>query len=1112
MKKRFLPLLFISSLCFGQVNLNLGLKAYYPFSGNANDLSGNNNNPVFNNATLVPDRFGNSNSAYHFNGTSSYMKILNSPTINFTNQLSICAWVKPQGFYTGPCHGNSIMMKGDADYLTGNYFLRYDDGYSTGYNNCSTSTVDMLSQNFYGSGSPGYTPYIQANQWYSVILTYDGATAKLYVNCELKVSVPQVSTTFTNSYDLYLGSLNNASFPYWLNGDLDEVRIYNRALTVDEVKVLSDCPVSVPPLTNVINSYTPVMALNLCDNALKVEDASTFNPGDTVLIIQMKGAVIDSANTSGFGTVTDYKNSGNYEFNIIKEKNGNSLSLLNVLERKYDVPNGKVQLIRVPYYTTADITSTLTCLPWDGSKGGVLVLNARNSVNMSADIDVSGKGFKGGQSPNPNNSTQYCNYDNFYYPANTPGAAAKGESISDISSEFAWGKGAPSNGGGGGSGHNSGGGGGSNGGQGGFGGYQLDACGGSATDNRGIGGNDLPYNNVSNKVFLGGGGGSGHTDNAGGSDTNGANGGGVIIIRSPVINNTGFKINAKGADIINCSLSPIDLCYDGSGGGGGGGSVLIESNNFTSSTSVDISGGKGGDLVVYQLPNATHIGPGGGGGAGVFWTNSPSAPANITVIKDGGKNGVIIQDADNPYGATPGQDGISLFNLKIPTSTILSKLNNIDSIRISDSIYNCYTVDFKGLAFTNSYPISNWSWNFGDVRYSDSQNVTHTYTRPGVKFVKLFATDINGCQDSIVKIVIITQVNIRKRPDTSLCGSSPVKMFASGGTNYVWSPAVSLDNPYIPNPVATPLSSTTYYVTVSNPEGCVNNDSVKIRVKKVVVVSKSKDTSVCQNTEAQLLAGGGVSYAWTPVSSLSNPKIANPVARPTSNTTYTVKVTNADGCSKTDSIVVAIKPVPVITKSNDMGVCVDNTTAKLFITGGISYSWSPSSTLDNAVSATPVATPLSTTVYHVVITDAQLCNYDDSVKVTVNPLPTLYVSKLNDINCSIPATQLFASGAQDYTWTPSIGLNNTEVSNPIASPIVSTTYNVIGKDINGCVNSGTISVNVDFSGSKVYGLPNAFTPNGDGLNDCFGIKYWGHVTELSFIIYNRLGEKIFYTN
>jgi hypothetical protein len=269
MKKFLLPLLLLANVCSGQVDLNLGLRAYYPFTGNANDVSGNNNNPVFNNATLTADRLGNPNSAYHFNGTDSYMKILNSPTINTTNKLSLVAWVKPLGFYMGTCHGNSIMMKGNQDFLTGNYLLRYDDNAYTGGNNCSTPIVDILHQNFYGGGiqspTPGYTPYIQTNQWYSVIATYDGTNARLYINCELKAILPQNGATFTNAFDLYLGTLNNPSFPYWLNGDLDEIRIYDRALTVDEVNVLGGCQSATTSI--VINDYTPVQSLNPCTNS-----------------------------------------------------------------------------------------------------------------------------------------------------------------------------------------------------------------------------------------------------------------------------------------------------------------------------------------------------------------------------------------------------------------------------------------------------------------------------------------------------------------------------------------------------------------------------------------------------------------------------------------------------------------------------------------------------------------------------------------------------------------------------------------------------------------------------------------------------------------------------
>ncbi|HEX2684498.1 MAG TPA: hypothetical protein VHL77_11220, partial [Ferruginibacter sp.] len=118
-------LVLLSISLQAQVDLNLGLKAYYPFSGNANDISGNNNNPVFNNATLTADRLGNPNSAYHFNGTNTYMRIPNSASINMANTMSIALWVKPMGFYTGTCHNNICVMKGDQDYLTGNYFTRF---------------------------------------------------------------------------------------------------------------------------------------------------------------------------------------------------------------------------------------------------------------------------------------------------------------------------------------------------------------------------------------------------------------------------------------------------------------------------------------------------------------------------------------------------------------------------------------------------------------------------------------------------------------------------------------------------------------------------------------------------------------------------------------------------------------------------------------------------------------------------------------------------------------------------------------------------------------------------------------------------------------------------
>src|SRR4030095_7697291 len=116
------------------------------------------------------------------------------------------------------------------------------------------------------------------------------------------------------------------------------------------------CQANTVTISNIINDYTPVLDLDRCTNKITVQDAVAFNIGDTVLLIQMKGAVIDSTKHSAFGNITDYKNAGNYEFNYVKSKSGNVIELQNFMLRQYDIPTGKVQLVRVPYYQKAKIT------------------------------------------------------------------------------------------------------------------------------------------------------------------------------------------------------------------------------------------------------------------------------------------------------------------------------------------------------------------------------------------------------------------------------------------------------------------------------------------------------------------------------------------------------------------------------------------------------------------------------------------------------------------------------------------------------------------------------------------------------------------------------------
>ncbi|HEY5368453.1 MAG TPA: LamG-like jellyroll fold domain-containing protein, partial [Hanamia sp.] len=415
-------------------------------------------------------------------------------------------------------------------------------------------------------------------------------------------------------------------------------------------------------------------------------------------------------------------------------------------------------------------------------------------------------------------------------------------------------------------------------------------------------------------------------------------------------------------------------------------------------------------------------------------------------------------------------------------------------------------------------------------------------------------TNATGCskKDSVL-ITVNNLPAIVKSKDTSICLNSQTTLSASGGSSYTWSPSAGLSNPNISKPVASPLISTKYFVIVTTAAGCSKNDSVQVTVNSLPVIVKSNDTAVCKNTQAQLLASGGTIYSWSPANSLSNANIFNPVAKPLSNTIYQVKVTNVNGCSETASVNVNIKPVPAITKSNDTLIC-NRSSVKIFATGGISYGWSPAATLDHPTQASSMASPSTTTIYYVQITDAQACVYNDSVKVSVRPpavfavsadkqicentkqqltasggdtylwspasfldnqnvsnpiaspeqtttysvtitesacnesatlstqltvlaAPTVHAMRSNDITCTEPSTHLTALGAQNYSWTPTDGLNDANIANPVASPQHSTVYYLTGKDQNGCPDTDSVYVKVDYDKDTFYGLPNSFTPN-----------------------------------
>ncbi|TAL60470.1 MAG: hypothetical protein EPN85_07070, partial [Bacteroidetes bacterium] len=290
--------------------------------------------------------------------------------------------------------------------------------------------------------------------------------------------------------------------------------------------------------------------------------------------------------------------------------------------------------------------------------------------------------------------------------------------------------------------------------------------------------------------------------------------------------------------------------------------------------------------------------------------------------------------------------------------------------------------------------------------------------------------------------------------DASICSGQGSTLNASGGVGYSWFPSSGLSNPNISNPVANPSVTTAYTVTVTDANGCSGVDSVIVTVIPFVA-NAGPDVSICQGQSSTLNASGGVNYVWSPAAGLSNATISNPVANPSVTTAYTVTVTNASGCIGVDSITVAAVPF-VASAGPDVSIC-QGQSSTLNASGGSGYSWSPASGLSNPNISNPVASPSSSAMY-IVIVDANGCSNTDTINITVDVVPSANAGADLSFCAGFSAT-LSASGGSSYSWTPSTGLSNPNISNPAANPASSTTYTVIVSNGN-CTSTDVMNVDV----------------------------------------------------
>ena len=352
-----------------------------------------------------------------------------------------------------------------------------------------------------------------------------------------------------------------------------------------------------------------------------------------------------------------------------------------------------------------------------------------------------------------------------------------------------------------------------------------------------------------------------------------------------------------------------------------------------------------------------------------------------------------------------------------------------------------------------------YSWNSGitnGVAFTPAVgSVTYTVT----------GTDGNGCVNTDQVVVNVNPLPIvNAGNDVSICFGESTLLNASGAVIYSW------NNGGIQGSVS-PTTTTTYTVTGTDANGCVNTDQITVTVNPIPNVNAGPDQTVCIGASVTLSATGAATYSWD--NGVTNGVAFTPGV---GTVTYTVTGTSVEGCVASDQVIVVVNPLPTVFAGNDISVC-DGQSIFLTASGAATYTWDNG--VNNGVEFVP---SLGTTTYTVSGTSSSGCINSDQVDVTVNPNPEVAFIPGNTLGCA-PLETTFTNltdGVTDCVWTFS---NGTVLTGCGTVPVTFSQSGCFDATLtttsaNGCSSSFTATNIV-----CVEEAPNAaFTPSSNNLS------------------------------
>lgn len=375
-----------------------------------------------------------------------------------------------------------------------------------------------------------------------------------------------------------------------------------------------------------------------------------------------------------------------------------------------------------------------------------------------------------------------------------------------------------------------------------------------------------------------------------------------------------------------------------------------------------------------------------------------------------------------------------------------------------------YNVTFINNSSSATVGTTLWNWNFGDGTGSNIQNPTHLYTQSGQYDVRLIVSNSTSCNlaDTMIKTIIVLSNTRDTLQEKQLCYGDFVQIGIppSGNTSitYNWQPPTNLSSTIISNPIATPTTTTTYLLKIS--DGVCTDTLTQIVNVYNIQIDAGNNQTVCRGDTANLnptTSGGATSFYWSTNSNFTpilNTNTSIPTYRPVINqtATYYVKAQN-DYCESIDSVTITMSYAD-ISALTPYTMCYGDTitlqATNLNPSNPVNYQWTPASFVVSGIStSTPLVNPSDTTTFIVTGTNSNGCKDTSTVRVNVIHIASQTTTTNMQCygTCNGQINLLPSAGQSPYTYSWS---HNPALSGSSATNLCAGNYTATITDQNNC--------------------------------------------------------------